>query len=180
MSFYAPSLRKFQWRNVISRTNPANVCGHKICRYVDPKGSPAVLSFNTIGLPSRSGRVVYSTVLLHGWSCVRTSPMFVDTRSVSTWIKKPRLPFWSLHSQQVSDQAWIWGSHKWQSMQGIHPGFENHGRHHQKSKTGVLVAPQKGLMSSKIIKNLRIVWCSNNGGSRIFQRSGRQPPMCGR
>ena len=34
-------------------------------------------------------------------------------------------------------------------MQGIHPGFETQGRHHQKSKTGVSVAPQKGLVSSK-------------------------------
>ena len=32
---------------------------------------------------------------------------------------------------------------------GIHPGFETQGRHHQKSKTGVSVAPRKGLMSSK-------------------------------
>ena len=32
---------------------------------------------------------------------------------------------------------------------GIHPGFETQERHHQKSKTGVSVAPQKGLMSSK-------------------------------
>ena len=33
--------------------------------------------------------------------------------------------------------------------QGIHPGFETQGGRHQKFKTGVLVAPQKGLMSSK-------------------------------
>ena len=32
----------------------------------------------------------------------------------------------------------------------IHPGFEAQGRCHQKSKTGVSVVPQKGLMSSKI------------------------------
>ena len=32
---------------------------------------------------------------------------------------------------------------------GIHPGFETQGRRHQKSKTGVSVAPQKGLASSK-------------------------------
>ena len=30
-----------------------------------------------------------------------------------------------------------------------HSGFETQRRHHQKSKTGVSVAPQKGLMSSK-------------------------------
>ena len=36
--------------------------------------------------------------------------------------------------------------------QGIHPGFETQGRHHQKFKTGVSVAPQKGSMSSKNLK----------------------------
>ena len=30
-----------------------------------------------------------------------------------------------------------------------HSGFETQRRHHQKSKTGVSVVPQKGLMSSK-------------------------------
>ena len=30
-----------------------------------------------------------------------------------------------------------------------HSGFETQRRHHQKSKTGVSVAPQKGLVSSK-------------------------------
>ena len=34
-------------------------------------------------------------------------------------------------------------------MQGIHPGFETQGRSHQKSKTGVSVAPRKELKSSK-------------------------------
>ena len=33
--------------------------------------------------------------------------------------------------------------------QGIHPGFETQGTCHQRSKTGVLVDPQTGLMSSK-------------------------------
>ena len=33
--------------------------------------------------------------------------------------------------------------------QGIHPGFQMEDRHHQKSKTGVSVAPQKGLKSPK-------------------------------
>ena len=37
-------------------------------------------------------------------------------------------------------------------MQGIYPGFETQGRRHQKSKTGVSVAPRKGLMSSKNLK----------------------------
>ena len=34
--------------------------------------------------------------------------------------------------------------------QGIYPGFETQGTWHQKSKTGVLVDPQTGLLSSKI------------------------------
>ena len=33
--------------------------------------------------------------------------------------------------------------------QGIHPGFETHDGRHQKSKTGVSVAPQKGTLSSE-------------------------------
>ena len=34
--------------------------------------------------------------------------------------------------------------------QGVHPGFGTQGRCHQKSKTGVSVASQKGLTFSKI------------------------------
>ena len=80
-------------------------------------------------------------------------PMLADM-SVITWIETAQLPCWPLYSQQVSHQRWIWGSHKQENMQGIHPGFETQGRHHQKSKTGVSVAPQKGLMSSKnFLKN---------------------------
>ena len=36
-----------------------------------------------------------------------------------------------------------------QASKGIHIGFETQGRRHQKSKTGVLVTPQKGLIFSK-------------------------------
>ena len=35
--------------------------------------------------------------------------------------------------------------------QGIHPGFETQRRRHQKSRTGVSVAQQKELISSKNI-----------------------------
>ena len=38
------------------------------------------------------------------------------------------------------------------SNKAAHFGFENQGRHHQKSETGISVAPKKGLMSSKIKK----------------------------
>ena len=39
-------------------------------------------------------------------------------------------------------------AHKW----GIHSGFETQGRYHQKSKTGVSVAWQKGHVFSKKIR----------------------------
>ena len=40
-------------------------------------------------------------------------------------------------------------------IKAVHSGFETQRRHHQKAKTGVLVAPLKGLMSSKFfLKNL--------------------------
>ena len=38
------------------------------------------------------------------------------------------------------------------ASKGIHPGFKTQGRRHQKSKTGVSVIPQKGLMSSIKLK----------------------------
>ena len=38
-------------------------------------------------------------------------------------------------------------------LPSVHPGFESKMRCHQKSKTGLSVAPQKGLMFSK--KNLK-------------------------
>ena len=40
--------------------------------------------------------------------------------------------------------------------EGIQPGFETQGRRHQKSKTGLSVAPQKGLLSSKNFKKKSI------------------------
>ena len=39
---------------------------------------------------------------------------------------------------------------------GIHPGFETQGRRHQKSKTGVSVAPRKGLTSCKLKKKTSV------------------------
>ena len=40
------------------------------------------------------------------------------------------------------------------SNQRMHPGFETKSKHHQKSKTGVSVAPQKGHVTSKNFKKL--------------------------
>ena len=43
--------------------------------------------------------------------------------------------------------------------QGIGPGFETQGRCHQKSKTGLSVAPQKGLISKtkKTLVRLQVI-----------------------
>ena len=74
--------------------------------------------------------------------------MLADT-SAGTWIKKAYL-LWSPYHQQVSHQRWIWGTAcRQESEWERHPGCKTQGRHHQKSKTGVSVAPWKGLMSSK-------------------------------
>ena len=61
-------------------------------------------------------------------------PILVDM-SASAWIKKAWLPCWPLGESKdhTSDKAW----------KGSHPSFETQGRRHQKSKTGVSVAPRK-------------------------------------
>ena len=42
------------------------------------------------------------------------------------------------------------------ASEGIHSGFETQGKCHQKSKTGVSMAPQKGLVSyKKIFKKIK-------------------------
>ena len=45
------------------------------------------------------------------------SPAMLAIMSAGTWIKKARLQCWPLYSQQVLHKGWIWGSHKWESMQ---------------------------------------------------------------
>ena len=63
-----------------------------------------------------------ASCLSHRWSWVRATvqlkpPQMLVHKSVSMWIKKAWLPCWSLYSQQVSHQRWIWGSHTWESTQ---------------------------------------------------------------
>ena len=63
--------------------------------------------------PSRSGRVVYSAVLVAQMvvgSSPKPPPMLADM-SAGVWIKKARLPCWPLYSQQVLHQRWISGIH---------------------------------------------------------------------
>ena len=96
---------------------------------------------------SWTGPVVYSAMLAvcsmdgHGFEpWPKPLPMLADT-SVRTWIEKAWLP---CHTRGESD--------KQESMQEVHPSFQTQGRCHQGSKTGVSVAPWKGLMSSKNLK----------------------------
>ena len=59
---------------------------------------------------------------------------------------------WLPRGWQVLHQKWCWDplhAGVEADKQGIYPGFETQCRHHQKSKTGVSLAPQKGLVSSK-------------------------------
>ena len=65
---------------------------------------------------------------------------------------------------QAGDKACKWG---------FHPGFEIYGRHHQKSKTGVTVDPQKELMSSKNLKRKEEVVLPRN---MRFQRNVTRCP----
>ena len=75
-----------------------NACGHIICKYVDRKGSAAmVASVQSAGVAPE-----------------------VNLRITT-------------------------GKKLCKSKKGMNPGFETQGRHHQKSKTGVSVAPRKGL-----------------------------------
>ena len=110
--------------------------------------------------------MVYSAVLTARTvvgSSPKPPPMLVNT-SASMWIKKALLPCWPPYGQQVSHKRWIWGSHRWESTQGIHPGFKIQGRCHQKSKTRVSVAPQEGLVSSKNVflkKFSYHIWCQH-------------------
>ena len=42
------------------------------------------------------------------------------------------------------------------ASKAAHSGFETQMRHYKKSKTGISVAPQKGLMSSKNLKKQKL------------------------
>ena len=77
-------------------------------------------------------------------------------KPASTWVKKVRLPCWPASvTPEVNLRNPLHTGNK------AHPGFETQSRCHQKSKAGVLVAPQKVSVSSKTFyKNLLIVGCS--------------------
>ena len=60
---------------------------------------------------------------------------------------------------------------------GIHPGFESQGRRHQKSKTGVSVAPRKGLMSSKNLKNKKKKRKHVSGALQLYEKHSPLPDV---
>ena len=65
----------------------------------------------------------------------------------SMWTTMANLPCLLSRGQQVLHHRWIWGFCFMQvtkhASEGIHSGFDNQSRRNQKSKTGVLVDPQK-------------------------------------
>ena len=138
--------RNHLWSVRTSRERDGHCCQITICHQV--------WTVTFAHFSDRSGRVVYSAVLaacrMDGRGFEPPMPVVL---SAGISIKKAWLLCWPPYSQQVSHQRWIWGIHcaqvRKQASKGIHPGFKTPGRRHQKSKIGVSVAPQKGLMSSK-------------------------------
>ena len=67
-------------------------------------------------------------------------------------------------------------THKWGSTQQvIHHGLETQGRHPQKFKSGVSVAPQKGLMSSnnfktEMIFSWKCTFCITHRSQKAFEK----------
>ena len=108
-------------------------------------------------MPSRSGRVVYSAVLA---ACGMDSHVFEPQTSTNACRhvcrymdrKGSAAMLTSILSAGVTPEVNLRNSlHAGNKARkrGIHPGFETQGRRYQKSKTGVSVVPQKGLVSSK-------------------------------
>ena len=66
-------------------------------------------------------------------------------------------PCWLLRCWQVLHRRWIWGrAHRQESVQVSPPWlWKTQGRHHQKSKIGVSVAPQKGKRTCVLQKLLK-------------------------
>ena len=75
--------------------------------------------------------------------------MNIESNKININLKK--VGHWSV---LISDRCYLKVKRKRtpppSTNKAAHSGFETHRSHHQKSKTGVSVAPQKGLMSSKI------------------------------
>ena len=142
-----------------------DACGH-VCKHMNQKGLAAVLTSRPakdivlvwgFGYQFASYRYKFfvmrpplprtCVMLTHYKNLWRiTKKLVPETPNKNNVFSRSCLP---LYSQQVLYHRWIWGSHKQESTQGIHPGFETQSRCHQKSKTVVSVTPQKGLMSSK-------------------------------
>ena len=83
-------------------------------------------------------------IQLQTWTC-----MLLWTRNINyrTWIKTVRPPEVNLRKHE---------------SEGMNVGFETQRRQHQKSKTGVSVVPQKGLMVSKFV-SYHSCWPSRAG-----------------
>ena len=111
-------------------------------RYNKDKQSVSKLSFQ----PSRSGWVVYSTVLAacgtdsHGFksqtstNACRHIYRYMDSKGSAAMLI-------SIQSGGIKPEVNLRITQVRKHAKGIHPGFETQGRCYQKSKTGVSVAP---------------------------------------
>ena len=92
----------------------------------------------------------------------------------STWIGLAWLPYWPPRGQQVLHQRWILGFYCTQvtkyASKVIHPGIETQGRCNQMSKTGVSVATQKGIMSSKFFLKKLPKYNNEKGRNKLSWR----------
>ena len=92
----------------------------------------------------------------HGWSWVQAPNLHQCLGTDLQVCGSKRL---SCHADLYTVSRWgesqEFIAHRWQSTQGRDPPWVwNPGRRYQKSKTGVSVAPRKGLMSSKNFKKI--------------------------
>ena len=71
---------------------------------------------------------------------------------VGAWRKTAQLPYWPPRGQQVSHKEGVTCMLLASANKAAHSGFKTRRRRHQKSKTGLSVAPQKGVMSLKNVQ----------------------------
>ena len=93
---------------------------------------------------NKNSRAGVAESWVRAWS--KPPPMLADM-SAGMWIEKAGCHA-DLYTVSRCCTRGESGDHRGEKVpkKGIHPGFDTQGRYHQKSKTGVSVAPRKGLM----------------------------------
>ena len=102
-------------------------------------------------------------------------PLMLENVYTSSWINKGLASMLSIKSSAgvILDVNLRNPLHtgKKAHMHGFHSGFETQGRHHQKSRTGVGMVSQKGLMSSNFFIKREKAECWKN---RLLQNTSTQ------